>query len=151
MPTSFDTLENNQLTLNQVETEADQRCKSWCRQFGLSDTINDIIPGELEETFSKTRKILTNMIQFCLDNSLKPVLVVTPVSKIMNDRLSDVFIERVLFDNIRKANIQHVPFLNYLRDERFADYKMYHNNADFLNAYGRKLFTEILIKDTIGI
>ena len=59
--------------------------------------------------------------------------------------------ERVLFDNIRKANKQHVPFVNYLRDERFSDYKLYHNNADFLNARGRKLFTDVLVKDTIKI
>ena len=151
IPTQFDTLETNQLTLQQAEAEADKRCKSWCRQFGLSDTVTDIIPEELEDTFSKTRKILTDMIQYCLDNDLKPILVVTPVSKIMNDRLSDAFIERVLFDNIRKANKQHVPFMNYLRDERFSDYKLYHNNADFLNARGRKLFTDVLVKDTIKI
>ena len=151
IPTQFDTLETNQLTSQQVEAEADKRCKSWCRQFGLADTVTDIIPGELEETFSKTRKILTDMIQYCLDNDLKPVLVVTPVSKIMNDRLSDAFIEKVLFDNIHKANQQHVPFVNYLRDERFSDYKMYNNNADFLNARSRKLFTDVLVNDTKDI
>ncbi len=147
-PNTYKNLNCNELSESQVKEAADKRCKSWCKQFGLTDTISDRVPKELEETFVKTRQILTGMIQLCLDKGLKPVLVVMPVSKIMNDRLSDAFLECVLFDNIRKANTQQIPFLNYLRDERFADYKLYHNNADFLNATGRKMFTEILVADT---
>lgn len=147
-PDSYKSLENNSLTEAEVITEAEKRCKSWCRQFGMADTMGNSIPKELDDVFIKTRKILTDMIQFCLDKGLKPILVVTPVSKIMNDRLGDDFIKRVLFDNISKANIQNVPLVNYLRDERFGDYKLYHNNADFLNARGRRLFTETLVSDT---
>ena len=147
-PTLYDILETNQLKEKQVEEEAEKRCKSWCHQFGLIDTVSDQVPEELNETFIRTRRILTEMIQFCLDNGLKPILVVTPISKIMNDRLGDKFLDRVLFSNIKHANIQNVPFLNYLRDERFQDSKLYHNNADFLNAKGRKMFTECLISDT---
>lgn len=147
-PTEFETLESNRLSEKQVEEEADKRCKSWCRQFDLSDTVGGNTHKELEDTFVETRRILTSMIQFCLDSGLKPVLVVTPVSKNMNVRLSDAFINRMLFDNIRIANKQHVPLMNYLRDERFSDYTLYYNNADFLNARGRKLFTEVLVSDT---
>ena len=147
-PNSFKSLENNSLTETEVILEAEKRCKSWCKQFGLTNTIDNIIPKELDDVFIKTRRILTEMIQFCLDSGLKPILVVTPVSKIMNDRLGDNFIKHVLFDNISKANKQNVPLLNYLRDERLGDYHLYHNNADFLNARGRRLFTEILVSDT---
>lgn len=147
-PNSFTSLENNSLTESEVILEAEKRCNSWCKQFGLTNTMGNSIPKELDEVFIKTRQILTGMIQFCLDYGLKPVLVVTPVSKIMNDRLGDDFINCVLFDNINKANIQNVPLMNYLSDERFGDYNLYHNNADFLNARGRRLFTEILVSDT---
>lgn len=148
IPSQFELLQFNKLTEIEVAAEANKRCQSWCRQFGLIDTLSDAIPEALEETFIKTRQILTDMIQFCLDEDLKPVLVVTPVSKIMNDRLSDSFINRVLFDNINKANKQQVPFLNYLRDKRFEDSSLYYNNADFLNLRGRKMFTECLVSDT---
>lgn len=145
---SYKSLENNSLAESEVIMEAEKRCNSWCRQFGLLNTIGNSIPEELDDVFKKTRQILTDMIQFCLDNGLKPILVVTPVSKIMNDRLGDDFIKRVLFNNISKANIQKVPMMNYLRDERFGDYHLYHNNADFLNARGRRLFTKVLVEDT---
>ena len=147
-PNLFNELENNQLSILQVENEADKRCQSWCKQFGLSDTKNGVVSKELERVFSKTRQMLTDMIQYCLDNGLKPVLVVTPVSSIMNERLGDAFVNKVLFDNIRISNSQNVPLLNYLRDDRFSDYSLYHNNADFLNARGRCLFTKILVSDT---
>lgn len=144
----FHSLEINQLTEEQVKREAEKRCQSWCRQFGMKDTVSGDLPKELEVEFAESRKILTEMIQFCLDNGFNPILVVTPVSKIMNDRLGDIFIKRVLFENISKANIQNVPVMNYLRDERFGDYKLYHNNADFLNARGRAQFTQALISDS---
>ena len=146
---SYDTLEYNSLSYDKTLEQAKKRCASWCRQFRLKDTQLDEIIPELEETFSKTRNILTGMIQFCLDNGYNPVLVVTPVSKAMNECLSDAFINKVLYDNIRLANVQNILFLDYLRDERFQDVSLYHNNADFLNARGRKLFTEVLINDTI--
>ena len=88
------------------------------------------------------------MIQFCIDKGFKPVLVVTPVSKAMNECISDAFIKKVLFDNIKLANKQGVPFFNYLKDERFQDISLYANNADCLNARGRKLFTKVLLNDT---
>lgn len=144
----FDTLKENQLNYEQTLEQAKKRCNSWCRQFYLKDTKSEEIEPELEEKFSKTRAILTDMIQYCLDNGFKPVLVVTPVSKAMNECMSDGFMQKVLFDNIKLANKQNVPFLNYLKDSRFQDISLYYNNADCLNARGREMFTKVLIEDT---
>lgn len=145
----YDTVTKNNLTEKQVTLTAKARCESWCEQFHLNNTQCDVISKELEEKFSETRDILTGMIQFCLDNKLKPILVVTPVSKIMRSMLSDAFLNKVLFNNITLANKQNVPFLNYLDDEEFQnDLSLYYNNSDFLNARGRKIFTKKLINDT---
>ena len=144
----YDTQENNILSEEDVKEAAEKRCKSWCRQFGLRNTVDSDISDDLEQIFVKTRQVLTEMIQYCQDNQLKPVLVVTPVSKIMNERISNTFIDRVLFTNINKANVQNVPVLNYLRDREFEDYRLYHNSADCLNARGRRLFTKKLLADT---
>lgn len=148
---TFNTLEYNELNKSEVEASAEKRCNSWCRQFGLNNTIDPVVPKDLEDIFVKTRQLLTSMIQFCLDNDLKPVLVVTPVSGIMNKKISDSFINRVLFDNIQKANVQRVPLLNYLRDKDFEDYNLYYNSADCLNVRGRRLFTQKLLADTANL
>lgn len=144
----FETLEENELSYEQTLQQARKRCASWCRQFKLKDTISGEITPELEEKFALTRNILSDMIQFCIDNGFRPVLVVTPVSKAMNACISDEFMQKVLYDNIKKANKQNVPLLDYLKDIRFQDISLYANNADFLNARGRRLFTKVLIKDS---
>lgn len=139
---------DNELNEDGTLKSAQNRCRDWCEQFGLTNTSSNEIPDSLEMNFKKTRDILTRMIQFCLDNGYKPILVVTPISDIMRKELGASFLKKVLYDNICLANIQHVPFLNYLDDNRFSSYKLYNNNADFLNVTGRGLFTNILLADT---
>lgn len=124
------------------------RCRSWCEDFGLTDTITSIIPQQLEEEFIKSRQLLSGMIEYCLKNGCRPVLVVTPVSEIMNKELGEEFVNKVLYDNIRLSNIHNVLFLDYLRDCRFSDYRLYQNGADLMNVKSRKKFTEILLRDS---
>ena len=143
----FETLTQNPLTKEQVSYEARKRCNSWCKQFGLKDTFSADLSDKLKETFVETTKILQGMIDFCLDNGYKPILIVTPVSDIMNNQLGEDFLNSVLFDNIIKSNTRNVPFLNYIHDKDFSDYLLYYKNADFLNVRGRRQFTKKLLKD----
>lgn len=146
---SFDKTITNSFSEKEVFEFSKKRCESWCNQFELKDTTSPDLPASIREEFIKTRKLLRNMIDYCLQSGYKPVLVVTPLCGIMNKLISDEFIESVLYSNIREANIQGVQFLDYLRDKRFADYSLYDKSGDCLNARGRKLFTEILIHDTL--
>ena len=147
----YSTLRYNELSEKEVHAQAAKRCSDWCRQFGLKDTISNDLSDELLKKFANTRKILTGMIQYCLDNDLKPILVVTPVSKIMREHLGNDFIQIVLYDNIKMSNKQNVPFMDYLEDPEFDDSSLYCNNADFLNARGRELFTKKLLNDTLAL
>ena len=97
----YSTLRYNELSEKEVHAQAAKRCSDWCRQFGLKDTISNDLSDELLKKFANTRKILTDMIQYCLDNDFKPILVVTPVSKIMREHLGNDFIQIVLYDNIK--------------------------------------------------
>ena len=148
---NYSSLFSNTLDKDMALTSAKQRCKDWCDQFGLRDTFSPNISRELEIKFAETRDILTGMIQFCYDNGYQPFLVVTPVSDIMNSQLGDKFIRKVLYDNISLANQQGAPLLDYLKDKRFQNISLYHNNADFLNAKGRGLFTNVLLQDAFDI
>jgi len=144
---SYSTTMENKLTKEQAIAAAKQRCKDWCDQFGLKDTVSTDITSDLEKVFVRTRSILTGMIDFCYEHGFTPVLVVTPVSGVMNAQLGEGFIKKVLYDNIRLANKQNAPFLDYLKDERFQDINLYNYNADFLNARGRRMFTKVLLQD----
>lgn len=142
-------LMHNELNEKQVDETAQRRCNDWIKEFHLNDTKSDIIPHELENKMAESRQILTDIIDFCLSKELRPVLVVTPVSSIMNSHLSDAFMKKVLYDNIEMSNKKKVPVLDYMRDERFADADYYCNCADLLNLRGRRLFTEVAVKDII--
>jgi hypothetical protein len=126
--------------------QAQKRCGSWSRRFSLADTQRDSIPDGLNDIFPRTRQILTDMIQYCLDKGFRPVLVVTPVSCALNSLLGDGFLRKVLYDNIKKANVQNIPLLDYLKDGRFQDSTWY-LNSDMLNLNGRRLFTKAVIED----
>ena len=139
--------EINPLSNQETNVKALLRVVGWMHLFGLLDTQTDYLPKELDNKFKESRKVLTSMIQFCLDNGFRPVLVVPPVSNIMNSHIGEDFINKVLYDNIKKANIQEVPFFDYLRDSRFGDNSLYSYNADFLNTKGRKLFSDVFVDD----
>ena len=143
-------IDYNPMSEQDVFGDAKKRCEGWCAQFGLKNTQTDKITATLERKFERTTKILESMIEFCLSKGLSTVLVCTPLSHHMNRLLSDEFLERVLYSNIRKANTSNVPFLNYTRDIRFQDSKFY-IDADKLNAMGRKKFTKILVQDITKI
>lgn len=143
----YSKVKNNPLSRQKVNVMALKRILSWISSFELMDTQSDDIPQVLEEKFMQSRSLLTQMIQYCIDNGFKPILVIPPVSGIMNYHLGEKFIKKVLFDNIKLSNIQKVPVFNYLRDSRFQDENLYSNNADFLNAKGRVLFTKVFIED----
>lgn len=134
------------MTKQQVEKEAFLRVEGWKKQFGLDSTITCNYPEELKKMFFNTTELVAKMIDYCVDNGFKPVLVIPPTSKILNDMLSKEFMQECLYNNIDKANKRNVPVLNYLYDERFQDYKLY-MNSDFLNKTGREKFTKIVIHD----
>ena len=136
----------NLMTEEQVEKDALLRVEGWKKQFGLDSTITCNYPKELKNMFSVTTELLSKMIDYCLDNELKPVLIIPPTSKIINDMLSNKFMEECLYNNIKNSNIKGVPVLDYLYDERFEDYKLY-INSDMLNKTGREKLTKTVIDD----
>lgn len=148
---NYDHTYTNPYSKEQTVIASKERCNAWIKQFGLKDTQSQDVPDNLEKKFEQTRRLLTNMIQFCLNNNYKVYLVVTPLSKIMCSFLSDSFLKRVLYDNIRQANVQNVPVLDYLKDERFSDYTLYDKSGDCLNTKGREMFTKVLLEDITSL
>lgn len=141
------TLRHNYISKKENIVAAEKRCKDWCDEFHLENTISADIPLALYDKFEQSTTILTKIIDYCLGENLRPILVVTPLSSIMREKISQSFLDKVLYSNIKRANIQGIPVLDYLNDERFSDIDLYANNADFLNARGRELFTNIVLDD----
>jgi hypothetical protein len=137
---------SNLMTKAQAEKDAFLRVEGWKKQFGLDSTITCNYPEELKKMFLATTKLVTEMIDYCLENDFRPVIIIPPTSEIINAMLSKEFMQGCLYDNICKSNEKSIPVLDYLYDERFQDYKLY-LNSDFLNKTGREKFTQTVIGD----
>lgn len=135
---------------NGVTKEAIIRINGWKQNANLSNLTDDHVTKEMEEKFKKTRKILEDMIEYCINHNFRPVIVVPPVSKILSDMISKKFIDKYLFDNIKIANKRNIPVFNYLYEETMQDYKLY-INSDFMNLTGRKILTKTILEDLAKI
>lgn len=147
----YGSLDHNQLAIDEIKKQAIQRCNDWCKEFNLENTTSADVPAVLEKKFDESAKILEGIIDYCLEEGLRPALVVAPASSVMQQYCTKGFLEKVLYPNIRKANKKNIPVLDYYSDKRFSDVDLYANNADFLNARGRKLFTQTVVEDLAKI
>ena len=91
-------------------------------------------------------QVLKNMIEFCMERDLKPVLVIPPVHPSLGKRLTEKCRENYIYSFVRKANERNVPFLNYMDDERFHDDR-YFLNSFFMSEEGAKKFTQTVLKE----
>lgn len=138
--------DKNLLTIKEVKNEAKDRVKGWERQFNLKNMQNpEEIPEELRKIFLQTQSLLQKIINYCKENEFRPVVLVPPCSKIINDLISKEFLDEVLYKNILKSKGK-ILFLEYLKHEEFQDYKLY-INSDMLNENGRIKFTKQFLKD----
>ena len=128
-----------------IEQEAELRINGWKEQFNLADLYHSESAAHLQPIIDETVKIVRTMVDECQENGVTPVLVILPVSNVLNGKMSDEFLQEVLYKPIRN-NFQDVALLDYMKDERFQNINLY-SNSDFMNLDGRKLFTKILWHD----
>jgi hypothetical protein len=117
----------------------------WKKEFNIKDWNAPLTP-KLQEGRKISVKDLQNMIDFCIERNLKPVLILPPMTKYLSRLLTDTIRETYIYSFIREANVKNIPFLDYLGDERFSDPNFYFNSF-FLNLRGRKVFTKQVLKD----
>jgi hypothetical protein len=103
------------------------------------------------EGFVYNKKILSDIIDYCLACGLQPVLVSTPITGIFNnifeERTPNFFETFYRFSREISGKYPHVPYLDYSHDKRFENNISLFYDGDHLNIYGAKKFTSIVIKD----
>jgi len=132
-------------SLKYAEQESDNRIRGWKSQFKLRDLQHRESLKHLEGEIKATSQLLRHMIEEARKDGIVPILMLPPLSEIINKKISDEFINAVIDEPV--ANVaSDVPFLNYMRDDRFQDYR-YYFNGDFMNQAGREKFMPILWQD----
>lgn len=133
-------------TPDNAEKEALLRINGWKKQFNLKNLLDKKSASYLKDEFENVKTILLDMIEFSLEHNWRPIIVIPPASVFLTEKISDEFMKEVLYDNIRFLKDKQIPILDYWKDDRLNDYKLY-INSDFLNEKGSKLFTEIVLED----
>lgn len=126
---------------------AKNRLDAWMNEFSLNNTMTQKPTPELIEVFKKTTNELTNIIKLCHKKKFRPIIINMPAVKEEYASFSNEFIHDFYEENMKRANIEGVPTIDYFRDPRFQDCLLYENYADCFNDKGRRFFAEIFIED----
>lgn len=119
----------------------------WNPEFNIDISNMQQLSEENKHSIEGNIRILSDMIQHCIDNRFKPVITFLPVTKDLRDKFSASFIENHIMAYTNKViNHRGVTVLNYLDDSSFQN-KDYFINSFFLNAKGRKLFTAKVLEE----
>jgi hypothetical protein len=138
-------LTTNPMSPEEIEEDAAKWINGWKQQFSISE-LDAPVSEQNRDCIAYNTNLLAEMISFCLERNLKPVLVLPPTTKALSSKLSESFRESYIYSIIRNANTHQVPFLNYLVDARFSDNELFFNSF-FLNVKGRKVFTQTVLSD----
>lgn len=117
-----------------VEEFARRAQERYSRHFDNKDEY--FMPERIEELYE--------IIDYCKENSITPVLITTPFSKYYTDLVSRDFLVqfRTTIDTI--AADTGVSYYDYSHDERFYENLEYFSDSDHLNEEGAAYFTDIL-------
>lgn len=100
------------------------------------------------DTFLEKRRDLRTVLNTCYKKKFRPVIVLPPMSNDLRQNISDSFIQRFVYDNLKEMVIDDTPILDYIDDARFNDVSNYTNGL-FLTQKMRKVFTNT-VWDEIG-
>ena len=134
-----------EMNKDEIEINANEFITIWKDQFSISN-LDAPVSKENMESVTYNTNLLLEMISFCFERKLKPVIVIPPVSKALHSKFSETFCENYIYSFIHRANNKQIPFLNYFDEQQFAENNLYFNSY-FLNENGRKLFTKKVLKD----
>lgn len=138
-------IDTNPMNEAQLKADADFWINCWNREFDID--INNLVLSDINKTNIKRNiHLLNEMIQFCLDRKLHPVICILPVTDYLGSRFSEDFVKNQILAYVNEANTQKCPVLNHLKDSRFTDSSLYINSF-FFNLHGRKQFTKMIIEE----
>lgn len=147
--TDYIMLSSNSMDMESLDNDANKYLDSWKNEFSILD-LDAPVSEQNKGCIAYNANLVTDMISFCLERDLKPVLVLLPTTSALSSKLTERFRESYIYPLIRNDYTHQVTVLNYLDDARFSDNGFFLNSL-FLNAKGRKILTAVLLKELNGI
>ena len=132
-------------TEEEFQQDAERWIKNWKREFRIDD-MDAPLSDENKKGAESRRKLLSEMIDFCLVRELRPVLVLPPMHPSLSRLFTKEFRENYIYSFLRRTNTRNILFLDYFDDKRFVSAENY-DNSFFLSQEGARRFTRIVLED----
>ena len=101
-----------------------------------------------EEYFLEERITdLYNIIDYCKEHEITPVLITTPFSVYYTELISEEFLQEFSETVNRISTDTSVSYYDYSNDERFRDNLTYFSDSDHLNEKGCEYFMQVLLEE----
>lgn len=130
----------------QMEQDASNWIKNWKHEFSISD-FSQPLSLLNQDGVEDAIKILNEMIAFCKQRNIKPVLVLPPMYHTLAEKFTPDARHICLDNMLARLEDQTVPFLNYMDDNQFVKNRELFQNSFLLNGNGSKLFTRRVLDD----
>ena len=121
-------------TGDDVEEFARRARERYSRHFDNKEEY--FMPERIEELY--------DIIQYCQDHRITPVLITTPFSRYYRELISQDFLQEFQDTVMKIAADTGVNYYDYSHDGRFYDNLDYFSDSDHLNEDGARYFTDIL-------
>lgn len=124
---------------NGVDTEefARRAKERYSRHFDNKEEY--FMPQRIEELYQ--------IIDYCKELEITPVLITTPFSKYYRDLVPQDFLQKFQATVTKIATDTNVAYYDYSNDARFRDNLQFFSDSDHLNAEGAAYFMEVLIAE----
>lgn len=126
------------------DSDAQKWINAWMSEFDINSFEDELSEGNAQN-LKDSASIMKSIFDYCIDNGLRPYVVLPPITNALSQKLSPSMREKYIFDYLKKAEIPAEHFLNYLDNEEISRNIMYFQNAYFLNSKGAKLFTKKIL------
>lgn len=126
------------------EADAKMRMESWRKEFSMI-RFTDPLSLVNQDAYHDGAKVLGQMVDFCIERELNPILVMPPVSEAMRKQFRPDMKALFIDEFVKEGIGEKVKFIDYFADNRFE--KDDFLNSFILNVEGAKKFTEIVLKD----
>ena len=130
---------------SELKTDAANRVKNWKKEFSI-ESFDDDFTLLQKDLYSDSVKALKDIISFCIQRKLRPVLVLPPLSKPMRDLLSESVVEKFIIRFLKDANDMNIPILNHLTDPIFDNEQLFRDSF-LLNIKGASVFTNEILSE----
>ena len=117
----------------------------WMKQFNITD-LNQPLSDENLNGRKSRLKIVKDIICFCYERDLNPVIVFPPVHNSLNYYFTSTFVTNYITSFLEELNEPSVKVLDYLNHPAFTKDEFF-QDAYFMNDQGARRFTQQVLSD----